>query len=421
MTEAITTQLAKIEALKVIARSAVMPYRDRRPRPSAIARELGVATLVEGSALLAGGRVRITAHLVDGASDRQLWAESYEGDLTDVLALQARVARAIAREIRARVTPEEERSLAATRPVSPAAYAEYLDGLSLRDAGAAAPSEPFLPLVRAMIERFDAAVALEPELGRGPRPARRGLPDAWRHVRRPRRAAAQLRAGAPERRAGARARSRGGERPTRDGEAAVPRRRRLGRGRAGVPRGAAPASRTRRTGGSASSHVRRALRRGVCPPLTPRSVTPTRRGSPTTSAALRLCAGTSTPRRLQLSELRQRFHGEPLAALLEAKVLSGRGRYAEAADLLERAPGGAPGQSGHLTPADALVRCRERRASRSWRGGRSASSKRAGDGPTSRPSSRSGTSRESRARRRGAPPRADYPCATLAAGRSTPT
>ena len=130
MTDAITTQLAKVEALKVIAHSAVMAYREDRPRPSVIARELGVATLVEGSALLSGGKVRITAHLVDCASDRQLWAESYEGDLSDVLALQGRVARAIVAEVRVRVTPDEERRIAAARPVSPAAYTEYLRGLA---------------------------------------------------------------------------------------------------------------------------------------------------------------------------------------------------------------------------------------------------------------------------------------------------
>lgn len=70
MTEALTTQLAKLEALKVISRSAVMRYRGDRPRPSAIARELGVTRLVEGSALLANDRVRITARLVDGATDQ---------------------------------------------------------------------------------------------------------------------------------------------------------------------------------------------------------------------------------------------------------------------------------------------------------------------------------------------------------------
>ena len=74
-----------------------MRYRGERPTPSAIARELGVAHLVEGSAQLTADRVRVTARLVDGWTDRKVWAESYEGDLRDVLTLQARVAREIAR------------------------------------------------------------------------------------------------------------------------------------------------------------------------------------------------------------------------------------------------------------------------------------------------------------------------------------
>jgi eukaryotic-like serine/threonine-protein kinase len=162
MTEAITTHLAKIEALKVISRSAVHRYRTDRPKPSQIARELGVASLVEGSALLAGERVRITAQLVDGASDRHLWAESYEGDLRDVLALQSRVARAIAREVRARVTPDEERRLAVSRVVDSAAYEIYLEG-RLEYQRALATDEHMFPSLRRSIERLRVAVELEPE------------------------------------------------------------------------------------------------------------------------------------------------------------------------------------------------------------------------------------------------------------------
>jgi TolB-like protein/DNA-binding winged helix-turn-helix (wHTH) protein len=111
MTEALTTQLAGIEALKVIARGATTRFRNDRPPPSEVARELGVASLVEGSVQLAGERVRITARLVDGASDRTVWADSYEGEIHDILALQARVARAIVAEIRVRLTADEERRL----------------------------------------------------------------------------------------------------------------------------------------------------------------------------------------------------------------------------------------------------------------------------------------------------------------------
>jgi TolB-like protein/DNA-binding winged helix-turn-helix (wHTH) protein/Tfp pilus assembly protein PilF len=164
MTEALTTQLARIEALKVISRGAVMRYRTSRPAPSAIARELGVRNLVEGSVLLAGERVRITARLVDGATDRTIWGDSYEGDLHDILELQGRVARAIVREIRVRMSPEEETRLAAARTVAPAAYEEYLRGLYEYERSLATGRDMFASLAEA-IARFQAAVALEPAWG----------------------------------------------------------------------------------------------------------------------------------------------------------------------------------------------------------------------------------------------------------------
>ena len=161
MTEALTTQLAKLEALKVISRSAVMRYRGDRPRPSAIARELGVTRLVEGSALLANDRVRITARLVDGATDQTLWAESYEGDLRDVLALQSRVAREIAREIRVRVTSDEDKRLTASQTIDPAAYQEYLLGLFVYERALAVDSNVFTN-VNESLRHFESAIRQEP-------------------------------------------------------------------------------------------------------------------------------------------------------------------------------------------------------------------------------------------------------------------
>lgn len=161
MTEALTTQLAKLEALKVISRSAVMRYRGDRPRPSAIARELGVARLVEGSALLANDKVRITARLVDGANDETLWAESYEGDLRDVLALQSRVAREIAREIRVRVTSDEDKRLAASQTVDPAAYQDYLLGLYAYERALAVDANMFSN-IHESLRRFESATKRQP-------------------------------------------------------------------------------------------------------------------------------------------------------------------------------------------------------------------------------------------------------------------
>ncbi len=128
MHEALIADLAKIGSLRVISRTSVMRFRGtERPIPE-IGRELGVDAVVEGSVLRAGQRVRITAQLVDAPSDTHLWAESYEGDLRDILSLQGTTARAIAREIQAAVTPREERRLAERRPVDREAYEAYLKG-----------------------------------------------------------------------------------------------------------------------------------------------------------------------------------------------------------------------------------------------------------------------------------------------------
>ncbi len=112
MTEALITELGKISALRVISRQSVMRYKSTEKSVPEIARELNVAALVEGSVLRDGDRVRISAQLIQTVPERHLWAQSYERDLGDVLALQSEVARAIAREIKIAVTP-------GSRPASP--------------------------------------------------------------------------------------------------------------------------------------------------------------------------------------------------------------------------------------------------------------------------------------------------------------
>ncbi len=129
MTEALIADLAKISSLKVISRTSVMRYRGTtRPLPE-IARELGVDAVIEGSVQRSKDRIRITAQLIDAASDRHLWADSYDRSSQDVLALQSEVARAIATQVRARVSPEETARLQNARTVKPEAYEAYLLGL----------------------------------------------------------------------------------------------------------------------------------------------------------------------------------------------------------------------------------------------------------------------------------------------------
>ncbi|HXF59207.1 MAG TPA: serine/threonine-protein kinase, partial [Candidatus Saccharimonadales bacterium] len=106
MTEALIAGLAKIRALRVISRTSVMRYKGARTPLPEIARALDVSAIVEVSVLRSGNRMRITALLVDVAADRHLWAETYERDMGDVLALQSEVARAIAAEIQITITPQ---------------------------------------------------------------------------------------------------------------------------------------------------------------------------------------------------------------------------------------------------------------------------------------------------------------------------
>ena len=128
MTEALITDLGKVHALRVISRQSVMQYKGTNKPVSQIARELHVDAVVEGSAMRAGDKVRITAQLVLANPERHLWSESYQRDLRDVLALQGDVARAIVSEIKIKVTPQEHARLASRRPVNPEALDAYLKG-----------------------------------------------------------------------------------------------------------------------------------------------------------------------------------------------------------------------------------------------------------------------------------------------------
>ncbi len=128
MTDTLIAELSKIGALKVISRTSTMRYKKSEKSIPEIGRELQVDAVVEGSVMRSGQRVRITAQLIDARTDRHLWAENYEGDLRDVFALQADVARAISKEIQIKVTAQEQARLAGPRPVNPEAHEAYLKG-----------------------------------------------------------------------------------------------------------------------------------------------------------------------------------------------------------------------------------------------------------------------------------------------------
>ncbi len=128
MTDELITDLSQISALRVISRTSVMVYKGaRKPLPQ-IARELNVDAVVEGTVLRSGDQVRITAQLIEASTDKHLWSQSYEGELGDTLALQNRVAGAIADQIRISLTPQEQAALKNVKVVNPKAYESYLKG-----------------------------------------------------------------------------------------------------------------------------------------------------------------------------------------------------------------------------------------------------------------------------------------------------
>ena len=128
MTEELITQLGQISALRVISSTSVMRYKGVGKPLAEIARELNVQAVVEGSVLRSGDRVRITVQLIRVPADEQMWAKRYEGDLRDALALQSEVAQAIAEQVRATLSRQQQVALQKPKTVTPDAYEAYLKG-----------------------------------------------------------------------------------------------------------------------------------------------------------------------------------------------------------------------------------------------------------------------------------------------------
>ncbi len=129
MTEELITQFSKLGDLKIISRTSVMQYKGSKKSLPKIASELHVDAVVEGAVQLSGDHVRVTAQLVNGATDEHIWAETYDRELSEVLLLQTEVAREIAKQIDLRLTPQQQERLAiSVHPVNPDAYQSYLLG-----------------------------------------------------------------------------------------------------------------------------------------------------------------------------------------------------------------------------------------------------------------------------------------------------
>ena len=168
MTEALIADLGQIRALHVISRTSAMTYKgSRKPLPE-IGRELGVRALVEGSVMRVGDQVRITAQLIEVPADRHIWAHSYTEELGNALALQSRVARDIAQQVEAALTPPERLALAKPQAVKPEAFEDYFKGryfCNMRTSDG----------LRAAIACFDRAIERDPSFAA----AHSGLADAY--------------------------------------------------------------------------------------------------------------------------------------------------------------------------------------------------------------------------------------------------
>jgi TolB-like protein len=157
MTDELIGQIARIGSLRVISRTSIMQYKGgvRKALP-VIARELNVDAILEGTVARSGGRVRITAQLIRAHDDRHLWSEKYERSVTDILAMQSEVARAIAAEIQITLTPQEQTLLTRSRPVHPEAYEAFLRGKYFLHQGIRGVSKS--------IEWYKQAIELDPLL-----------------------------------------------------------------------------------------------------------------------------------------------------------------------------------------------------------------------------------------------------------------
>lgn len=126
----ILTRLSKIAELKVISRTSTQHYRSTPENLPQIARQLGVAYVLEGSVQKSGDSVRVNVQLIKGATDAHVWAESFDRKFTDILTVQTDVARAVANQLRAHLSAQEEQLIAARATDNPVAYDAYLRGLA---------------------------------------------------------------------------------------------------------------------------------------------------------------------------------------------------------------------------------------------------------------------------------------------------
>jgi TolB-like protein len=160
MQDEILTRLASVADLKVISRTSTQRYHSKPANIAEIAKQLGVANIVEGSVQKAADQVRVNVQLINAQTDSHLWADSYDRKLTDVLGVESEIAKRIAESLQAKLTGREEQALAIKPTNNPEAYDAYLRGLAF-EAGSQSNS-PAVNLLTKAIGFYERAVQLDP-------------------------------------------------------------------------------------------------------------------------------------------------------------------------------------------------------------------------------------------------------------------
>ena len=153
----VLTRLAKIADLKVISRASTQRYQSEPGNLAEIAKQLGVANILEGSVQKAGNQVRVNVHLVNVQTGSQLWAETYDRKLSDIFVVESEIAKGIAESLQATLTGREEQALAANPTNNPQAYDAYLRGLAYEARGNYSSDALFKA-----IDFYDLAVRIDP-------------------------------------------------------------------------------------------------------------------------------------------------------------------------------------------------------------------------------------------------------------------
>src|SRR5215813_12184758 len=155
--EEVLTRLSKIGDLKVISRTSTQGYQSEPGNLTEIAKQLGVANILEGSVQKAGNQARVNVHLVNAQTGSQLWAETYDRKLSDIFAVESDIAKGIAESLQATLTGGEQQALAANPTNNPDAYDAYLRGLAFE-----ARSNYSSDALYKAIDFYDLAVRLDP-------------------------------------------------------------------------------------------------------------------------------------------------------------------------------------------------------------------------------------------------------------------